>query len=272
MIACGNIAKMETTMASPVNYELPVGDERVPLNEKIGQRLSLKFTGEIHCIACGRKTNKSFSQGYCFPCFKALAQCDMCIMKPETCHFEQGTCREPEWGLQHCFQPHYVYLANSSGLKVGITRHTQIPTRWIDQGAVQALAIVKVKTRLQSGLVEVAIKQHVSDRTSWQKMLKNDVIPMDLAEKRDELFKTCESELQALKQRFGDDAVENLNAEPVIEIEYPVLEYPSKVKSLNFDKEPLIDGTLMGIKGQYLIFDIGVINMRKFAGYRIELS
>ena len=147
-----------------------------------------------------------------------------------------------------------------------------MPTRWIDQGAVQALAIAKVNSRRQSGLVEVVIKQHVSDRTSWQKMLKNDVAPVDLVAKRDELVLTCESELQAIDQQFGGGVIEILRDEPVVAIEYPVLEYPSKVKSLNFDKEPLVDGTLMGIKGQYLIFDVGVINVRKFAGYRIELN
>ncbi len=124
---------------SPVSYLLPLDDELIPVNQFIGKALSLTFQGEIHCIECGRKTRKSYNQGYCFPCFKSLASCDMCIMKPETCHYQQGTCRQPEWGETHCFQDHYVYLANSSAIKVGITRGTQIPTRWIDQGASQAL-------------------------------------------------------------------------------------------------------------------------------------
>lgn len=272
MIACGSIAKMKTAIATPVEYALPVDDELIPMNDKIGRSLSLRYTGEIFCIACGRKTNKSFNQGYCFPCFRSLAQCDMCIMKPETCHYDQGTCREPEWAQQHCMQPHIVYLANSSGLKVGITRQSQVPTRWIDQGAVQALPIIRVQTRFQSGLVEVVIKQHVSDRTTWQRMLKNDVEPVDLAAKRDELFTTCADELSAINDRLGERVVELLPDESVVELSYPVLEYPKKVKSFNFDKQAEIEGTLMGIKGQYLIFDSGVINIRKFAGYHVELA
>jgi len=136
-----------------VNYQLPIGDQLLPLNEVIGETLTLTYHDAINCSHCGNKTKKSYSQGHCFVCMRKLAQCDMCIMKPETCHFEQGTCREPEWAEQHCMTAHYVYLANTSGLKVGITRHTQIPTRWIDQGATQALPIFKVSTRLQSGLV-----------------------------------------------------------------------------------------------------------------------
>ncbi|MDH5776773.1 MAG: DUF2797 domain-containing protein, partial [Gammaproteobacteria bacterium] len=160
----GNLAKMKTTLASPVDYKLPVGDELVKLNEVIGKKLSIKFLDEINCVHCGRKTNKSFSQGYCYPCFKSLAQCDMCIVKPETCHFHEGTCREPEWGEQHCFQDHYVYLANSSGVKVGITRGSQIPTRWIDQGASSAIAVFRAKDRLVSGRLEVILKQHIADK------------------------------------------------------------------------------------------------------------
>lgn len=115
----GNIEKMIVSQAAPVNYQLPIGEARVDMNAAIGKQIRLKFDGEIHCVACGRLTKKSFNQGHCYPCFRALASCDMCIMKPETCHFALGTCREPEWALSHCMQPHYVYLANSSGIKVG---------------------------------------------------------------------------------------------------------------------------------------------------------
>ena len=254
-----------------VQYQLPIADELLPMNERIGQTIKLNYQNEIHCVACGRKTNKSFAQGHCFPCFRSLASCDMCIMKPETCHFSEGTCREPAWGETNCFIPHYVYLANSSGIKVGITRGTQIPTRWIDQGAGQALPIFRVANRLQSGLLEVVLKQHVSDRTDWRKMLKFDAEPLDLKEVRDELLAKCETEISNIRSEQGDAALEAID-EDVVEIKFPVSEYPEKVKSLNFDKQPEIEGTLKGIKGQYLILDTGVLNIRKFSGYNIEVN
>jgi hypothetical protein len=154
---------------------------------------------------------------------------------------------------------------------VGITRQTQIPTRWIDQGAIQALPILKVQSRYISGLVEVVIAQHVSDKTSWQRMLKNLVEAVDLKEKRDELLLTCESEIEDIIKRFGDGAIEFLPDAEVVDISFPVETYPLKVKSFNFDKVPEVSGVLQGIKGQYLLFDTGVINIRKFSGYEVEL-
>jgi Protein of unknown function (DUF2797) len=272
MYVLGNLHKMRAELNQPVRYALPVNDECIPLNPLIGKPLSLRFTGDIHCLHCGRKTSKSFNQGYCFPCFRSLARCDVCIIKPELCHFDQGTCREPEWAMQHCMQPHYIYLANSSDVKVGITRHSQVPTRWIDQGAVQALPIVNVQSRFQAGLLEEAMKQYVSDRTSWQKMLKIQAEPIDLKAKREELLACCEEVIRKLAERFGEESIQLLPDAEVVSIQYPVIEYPSKVKSFNFDKTPTVSGTLLGIKGQYLIFDGGVINIRKFGGYRVEVS
>ena len=130
----GALRKMRVKADDPVSYWLPVGNREIELASLLGQSISLEYDGHINCIECGRSTRKSFNQGYCFPCLRALAACDMCIVKPELCHFHLGTCREPNWGEQHCMQPHVVYLANSSALKVGVTRQSQVPTRWIDQG------------------------------------------------------------------------------------------------------------------------------------------
>ncbi len=268
----GQLRKMQVSLDSPVTYKLPLSDQLVDLNPVIGKSIKLKYTGNIYCIYCGRKTSKSFNQGYCYPCFISLARCDMCIVRPERCHYHKGTCREPEWGLEQCFQPHYVYLANSSGIKVGITRESQIPTRWIDQGAVQALPIMKVQSRLISGLVEIELAKHVSDKTSWQKMLKNIQIDVDLSVKRDELLNECSGEITAISEKFGDSAIEILRDESMVEIEYPVHAYPKKVKSFNLDKIDEVSGVLEGIKGQYLLLDSGVINIRKFAGYEVEVS
>jgi len=268
----GHLRKMKTELTSPVAYHLPLDDERVPLAALIGQSLSLHYTGVIHCVACGRKTNKSFSQGYCFPCMRSLAECDSCIVRPEQCHFDKGTCRDEQWGLSHCMQDHIVYLANSSGVKVGITRHTQVPTRWIDQGATQALPIFRVKDRYTSGLLEVILKNHVADKTDWRKMLKGQNHEVDLVAKRNELVTQCEADIAALALQRGDGSVTYLPDESIVDINFPVNEYPTKVTSLNFDKQPQLGGTLEGIKGQYLMFDTGVLNIRKFAGYEVELT
>ncbi|MBD3635470.1 MAG: DUF2797 domain-containing protein [Methylophaga sp.] len=253
-------------------YAMRLGDEQMPMNDLLGQSLTLRYQGEIHCLNCQRLTKKSFSGGFCFPCSQRLAQCDMCFLKPELCHFDQGTCREPDWGQAVCMQDHIVYLANSSGLKVGITRINQVPTRWVDQGATQALPIFRVRSRYQSGLVEVMFKNHVSDRTDWRKMLKGEADPIDLAAERDRLLNECESEIQALQQRFDDNSIAILPGEQEQQIIYPVTEYPVKVSSFNFDKTPEVSGVLKGIKGQYLIFDKGVMNMRKFSGYEVEME
>ncbi len=269
----GSVAKMKTQLQGGCpDYRLPLGEIDVPMNALIGHSVKLEYQQQINCVYCNRLSKKSFNQGYCYPCFQKLAQCDSCIVSPEKCHYSAGTCREPQWGETHCMIDHIVYLANSSGLKVGITRHSQVPTRWIDQGAVAALPIYRVSNRLQSGLVETIFKQHVADKTSWQAMLKGEPEGIDLFQRRDQLLQECAKDIELLQQEHGLQAIQAINDADVLEINYPVLEYPKKVKSFNLDKLPVAEGTLQGIKGQYLIFDTGVINMRKYGGYRIALS
>lgn len=272
LLGIGALRKMETAHESPVQYTLRLDDEHsIEMNQLLGQAIDLHYEGSINCLHCGRKTNKSFNQGYCYPCFTRLPQCDSCIVKPETCHFHEGTCRDPAWGERNCFAPHIVYLANSSGLKVGITRRTQIPTRWIDQGAIAALPILEVDNRLHSGLLEKIFAAHVSDKTNWRAMLKGEIPEVDLIAERDRLLALCAEEIEALKTEFGAEAVRTLPEQAVVSIDYPVLEYPKKVTTFNLDKNPDLSGTLLGIKGQYLILDSGVINIRKFGAYRVSL-
>ena len=270
--ASGHLAKMDVQLANTVQYQLPLDDQRIALNDLIGHSIRLEYRGDIHCIHCGRRSKKSFSQGYCYPCFTKLPQCDTCIMSPEKCHFHHGTCRDPQWGEKYCFTDHFVYLANSSGVKVGITRGTQLPTRWIDQGATQGLPIFRVQTRYQAGLIEDCIREHIADKTSWQKMLKGNAETADLAVIRDDLLIKSESGLELLEQEFGLQALQRLYNETTTEIHFPVTRFPEKVKSFNLDKAPLVEGELQGIKGQYLILDTGVINIRKYTGYNIEFS
>ncbi len=272
MQASGAVRKMVGSLAEPVAYQLPIGDEQVPMNEWLGKTVSLRALGDIHCVHCGRRTNKSFNQGYCYPCFKKLAQCDTCIMSPEKCHYAEGTCREPAWGEQFCMTEHVVYLANSSGLKVGITRASQIPTRWIDQGASQALPILRVATRQQSGLVEDLIRQQVADKTNWRTLLKGEPPQLDMLAERDRLLGPAAEGIAELQQRFGLQAIQPLLDAQPLSISYPVLEYATKPQSANLEKEPLLEGTLLGIKGQYLLLDTAVINIRKYTAYSLSVS
>ena len=268
----GVIRKMVVEATEPVSYWLPMGEERLEVQPLLGSQISLEFTGQIYCIECGRKTNKSFNQGYCFPCLRSLAACDMCIVKPELCHYDQGTCREPAWGESHCMRPHVVYLANSSGLKVGITRASQVPTRWIDQGAVQALPLYEVDSRLQSGWLEVALKRYISDRTDWRAMLKGDPSQLDLLVKRDRLLGEASADLAQCQLKIGSASMRLVEGAQEARFKYPVLVYPEKIKAHNFDKKARVEGCLQGVKGQYMILDTGVLNIRKFAGYEVDLQ
>lgn len=255
-------------MAAAVEYSLVLDPFESPFTQLVGHAVELEWTGRITCVGCGAKTNKSFAQGHCYRCFSSKASCDMCMMKPETCHHHLGTCREPEWAEKVCFNAHIVYLANSSGLKVGITRHNQMPTRWLDQGATQALPIFQTQSRFLSGVVEVLLAQHMSDKTDWRKLLKGEAEPLDLIQIRDDIFTRYAADLQKLQHAYPDQ-VALLHNEVMREFIYPVEKYPLKVSTHNFDKTPLIKGRLNGIKGQYLLLDTGVLNVRKFSGYEL---
>jgi hypothetical protein len=272
MQVTGQVKKLEARFDSPVSYLLPLGAEAVALNPLLDQQIVLRYTGKITCINCGRNSKTSFNQGYCYPCFQKLAECDTCIMSPERCHYEAGTCREPVFGDHFCMQDHIVYFANSSGLKVGITRASQLPFRWLDQGATQAVAVIRTRSRQQAGFCEVMFKQHVTDRTNWRGMLSGEQASIELAAERDRLLLECKAELQDLQDKFGIHAISVLTGVDPLAIAYPVLRYPEKITSLDLDKQPEIAGRLLGIKGQYLILDTGVINIRKYTGYELELS
>ncbi|MCP8631713.1 DUF2797 domain-containing protein [Pseudomonas mosselii] len=271
-LARGSLSKMAVRLDAPVvQYSFRLDDTEVPVNPLIGQAIRLEYLGAIHCTHCGKRTKTSFSQGYCYPCMTKLAQCDVCIMAPEKCHYDAGTCREPSWGEQFCMTDHVVYLANSSGIKVGITRATQLPTRWLDQGASQALPIMRVATRQQSGLVEDVLRSQVPDRTNWRALLKGDAEVLDLPAIREQIFDACADGIRGLQERFGLQAIQPLPDAEVVQMRYPVEAYPKKIVSFNLDKDPVVEGTLLGIKGQYLIFDTGVINIRKYTAYQLAV-
>ena len=264
MLYWGTIVKMKNQLEDPVQYTLPIGEDMVLMNELIGKYILFKWEREINCISCGRNTNKSFSQGFCYPCFINAPETSECIFRPQLCQAHKGIARDMDWAKRHCLQDHFVYLAISSGVKVGVTRSEQIPTRWMDQGAWQAIKLAKTSNRYTAGLIEVSLKEHISDRTQWQSMLKNKLIEgVDLLEKKQEMLDHLSDELRRYECDDND----------ITEIIYPVNEYPEKVKSLSFDKLNEIEGRLWGIKGQYLMFDDGkVLNIRKHNGYKVSLE
>ena len=272
----GPIAKMLTSVDSQNNaqYTLPIGPVRVAMNELIGKQIEVQFTQTITCVHCERPTSKSFNQGYCYPCLQRLAQCDTCIVKPELCHYSKGTCREPQWAEAHCFNDHIVYLSNTGNVKVGITRQLQkgVSTRWIDQGATQAVAMFRVANRLISGLVETACKQYVGDKTNWRTMLKNEYETLDLNALKREIMSKVQPDIDNIHEQYGLLAVTPIESFAV-DIHYPAQQYPTKVSSINLEKEGGFVGQLLGIKGQYWLLDNDrVINIRKYGGYHWDIT
>jgi hypothetical protein len=253
---------MNVEAQQPIAYCLSLDEKSYPLNPHIGKLMGLKWAGTITCIECGRKTRKSYDQGHCFVCSRDLPQNAMCSFRPELCVHEKGNEADREFWRTHCNVDHFVYLSLTSGVKVGITRHTNIPGRWIDQGATSGLIIARVPERVISGQIEVVLAKQFADKTNWRKMLKGEAKEVDLLALRDEAQQLFP---EALKGYAVTD-------EQVQRFVYPVESVPEKITSHNLDKAPEFTDRLTGIKGQYLIFATRVINLRKYAGYHIEFD
>ena len=260
----GNILKMRTELAKPVNYFLTVGSNEIVMNDFIGREISMNFTGQINCISCGKQTKTSFGQGFCYNCLQTAPEASETVMRPELSKAHLGIARDMDWAREHDLIDHYVYLAVSGELKVGVTRHHQVPTRWIDQGASEAIILAKTPNRHISGVIEVFLKNFYSDKTNWRSMLQNkDVQEYDLPEEKINASQLLPAELQ--QYVHTDNTIWKMN--------YPVISFPEKITSVSFDKDPVISGNLNGIKGQYLILDNErVINIRKFGGYLVEIN
>jgi len=260
----GNIRKMEVSPEKVIQYVLPLGEGKVNMNALIGKHINMEYLGHIHCIKCGRETRKSFAQGFCYPCFTTAPETEECVLRPELCRAHEGVARDMDYAQKHCLSEQVVYLSLTSGLKVGVTRKSQVPTRWIDQGAIQAIVFARTPNRYTAGLLEVAMKEHIADKTNWRKMLAgSDSGDLDLFNEKRRLVPLVPAEL-----------VPYITMDELpMKLEYPVLQYPEKIKSLNFDKDPVVKGILEGIKGQYLMLDQNrVINVRKFGGYQIRFQ
>ena len=272
VVAEGDLRKMKVEHSNPVNYFLSLNESTpVKLNDLLGKRLVLEFTGSIFCVQCGRPTKKSFQQGHCFPCMRRINECGNCILFPERCQVEHSGCPADDWAHSQCHAAHVVYIANSSNLKVGITRESNPSVRWIDQGATQAISVVSTANRYQSGLVEVAFKNILKDKSNWRQLLKQDAEQVDLLSEAKHAIEEAREYLDPIFAKYPGQ-VSWLPLEGVTEISYPVAKYPEKICSHSLDKCSSIEGVLEGIKGQYWILDTGVINIRKFSGYNIRLK
>ena len=262
MTHSGMVSKMLVELHTPIKYHLRLGEDSIDMNELLGRYVSLTWLNEIRCMNCGEVTYKSFGQGFCYSCFMTIPETDVCVLNPELCRAQEGIARDMDWAREHCLQDHFVYLALSSEVKVGVTRQSQIPIRWIDQGASKAIKLAKTPNRYLAGLIEVALKKYLTDKTNWRSMLMNkiaDDVSLPLEKKRVAALLP-----EDLRIYVTDD-------DTVLDLNYPCLSVPRKVISVALEKQSL-RGTLNGIKGQYLIFDQGnVINMRKYGGYIVEL-
>jgi len=260
----GNILKMRTELASPVKYTLPIGENLVEMNDLLGREIKMIFTGQINCVSCGKKTKTSFNQGFCYNCLQTAPEASESIIRPELSKSHYGIARDLEWAEKHDLINHFVYLAVSSSVKVGVTRNHQIPTRWIDQGASYAIKLATTPNRHIAGVIEVFLKKHFTDKTNWRAMLKNETMEgTDLVREKQKVSELLPDELK--KYIEPDDEITS--------IEYPVKKFPTKIVSIGFDKLPEIKGTLSGIKGQYLIFsDNRVLNIRKHNGYFLQID
>lgn len=258
----GVLTKMNTEVAEPIQYYLILKDDFINVNQLLDHKIRLHFI-KYECLNC--HLNKPiYRQGFCKSCFFEIPQAADWIMRPELskAHLDEED-RDLDYEKKVQLQPHIVYLANSSNIKVGVTRKSQVPTRWIDQGAHEAIEIVEVPNRYLAGITEVALKDHIGDKTNWRKMLKNEIVDENLADHRDQLKKYIPQEVMSYY-------IEN-NTET--ELKFPVLQYPEKPKSLNLEKTPTFEGVLTGIKGQYFIFeDNTVFNVRGSEGYYVGID
>jgi hypothetical protein len=259
----GTLTKMQTEFSNPIQYYLVFENSFLHVNQLLDKKIELTFIG-YQCLNCGKK-KKIFRQGFCYDCFYKSPAVGDWIMKPELSTAHLGIQdRDLAYEEKVQLQPHIVYLALSSEVKVGVTRKTQMPTRWIDQGATQAISIVEVPNRYLAGITEVTLKNHFADKTNWRKMLQNDVQEVDLIIEKLKVKNLIPNEVQ----QYFDSSTNDL-----YKMNFPVLEYPKKVASLQLEKQPHYKGKLTGIKGQYLIFEDGtVFNVRSFEGYVVRIE
>ena len=249
-----------------VVYAMMADGEALPLKERIGHPFMIRFTGARTCMSCGKRVRKFYGQGTCYPCLRDAPEAGPCIIRPELCEAHLGKGRDVEWEREHHLQEHIVYLSFTGGVKVGVTRSTQVPVRWIDQGAVIAVPIARVPYRQLAGAIECDLKRLFADRTQWKAMLMEPGAGAGLAK--------LEAARTIAMARTDPKLHEYLLPhEPVQHLSYPLTGLPPKLANVQLDKLAEVEGRLLGIKGQYLVWADGrVLNVRNHTGYHVELD
>ena len=258
-----NLSKMRSEYGFPVQYFLAANNAEIYMNDLIGSRITIEYQHIINCVSCGKTTQRSYMNGHCYQCYTTLPECDEGVFNPEKDMAHLGISRDMEWSKKYSLIDHYVYLAFTGDLKVGVTRYNQIPTRWIDQGAIAAIRFAKTPNRNLAGQIEVEMKKHLADKTNWKTMLSVTQPNVDLVERKKFFLPMLPDDLR-LYATYDDS---------VTPIAYPYTNMVANIKAVTLDKYDKIEGKLAGIKGQYLIFENGmVINVRSHSGYRIKLN
>ncbi len=251
-----------------VQYNLSLAQrEPIALNELVGKEFKLEYTGRLQCIDCKKNVKKFYAPGLCYVCMMSSALNSECIINPELCEAHLGKGRVPEWEEKYHNQPHIVYLANSGGLKVGVTRVDQIPTRWIDQGADEAIILALTPYRQLAGQIEVVLKNQLSDKTNWRAMLKNvKDLSIDLKAEKNHYASWLVDQDQEFEHYIAED-------DTVHVLSYPTTILSQPIQSVKLEKQAKLEGILTGIKGQYLIINENtVINIRSHAGYEVVVN
>lgn len=258
------LSKMPSIYNDTIKYLLKTDEDFIKMNQLQGKHINIDFLDERYCESCGNQFPKLYRMGFCQNCFYTKPEAGESIIRPELSRAHEGVeDRDLAFEKSYQLQPHIVYLANSGGLKVGVTRLNQKFHRWIDQGAVEATVLAETSNRYEAGMIEVYMKDHLSDKTAWQRMLKNENPELDLKSEKEKAIDVLSQDLK--KFVSNDNEVYKLN--------YPVDEYPKSVKSINLDKNGNVNAVLRGIKGQYLIFEGGAsLNIRSHSGYRVKIS
>ncbi len=256
------------SISHPGVYELYYGERILDLSQFRGKQLSIHHNGELSCCYCSRPVKKLFQNGYCFPCVRKLARCDLCILRPELCHFHLGTCREEDWGLSHCMQPHVVYVAWTSSLKVGVTRKKRVRSRWQEQGAVGATVILETKNRLQAGLIESHMAKTMADKTNWRQMLATPSVD-------ESVWENQKSHVLQLRDQAIAVYAGALDGIEIIDRPWQTISYQpmiAKAVALKITANEIIEGEILGFKGHYMIMPQGVINIRQLVGRQITMK
>jgi hypothetical protein len=259
----GALEKMSAFPGNPIVYYLTLGDNFIKMNDLIGKSLQFQYLNSITCF-CGNQVSRVFRQNFCYDCFMTKPEAGEPIFNPEKSQAHLGI-EDRDLAYESAYQltPHIVYLAQSGGLKVGVTRKTQIPTRWIDQGASEAIVLAETTNRYEAGIIEVFLKDHLSDKTHWQRMLRSEGDPIDLIEEKNRVMHLLPD---PFKQFISSDHY-------VTRLVYPIAKQPEKIKSVKLNGPQPFQDILTGIRGQYLIFESGfVTNIRAQEGLEVLLK